>query len=175
MVDPPFSSQELYAGHGWRIIKEAASLPDGRIKKTARAYRCDSVHILAFTESETILMIREFRPFYHDYIWMVPSGKMDKEQEPLVAAQRELREETGFAADHIEFYCSCRHSEILEQENHLFIARELKPSPLPQDKNELIEVHEMTVDEAIQRVLGSSTIHTMSAFAVLRYARENGL
>ncbi|MDD4287752.1 MAG: NUDIX hydrolase [Candidatus Peribacteraceae bacterium] len=174
MADPPFSPQELYKGHGWQIMKEEASLPDGRVKRTARAHRHDSVHILAFTQDGNILMIREFRPFYHDFIWMVPSGKMDKEQEPRVAAQRELQEETGFSAKTIEPYCRCRHSEILEQQNHIFIAHHLKPDPLPQDKNELIELHEMPVSEAIDRVLASSVIHTVSAFALLRYAREHG-
>lgn len=175
MVDPPFPSEELYKGHGWRITKEEATLPDGRVKRTARAHRCDSVHVLAFTNESKVLMIHEYRPFYHDYIWMVPSGKMDKEQEPLVAAQRELQEETGFSAKHLEPYCRCRHSEILVQQNHIFIANDLKPDPLPQDKNELIELHEMTVPKAIDRVLASSVIHTVSAFALLRYAREHGL
>jgi len=175
MADPPFSPQELYKGHGWRIVKEEASLPDGRVKKTTRAHRCDSVHILAFTEKGHVLMIREFRPFYHDYIWMVPSGKMDKEQESLGAAQRELREETGFAAEQLKPFCRCRHSEALEQQNHIFIANTLKSDPLPQDKNELIEVHEMPVAEAIDHVLSSPVIHTVSAFALLRYAREQGM
>ncbi|MDD5103426.1 MAG: NUDIX hydrolase [Candidatus Peribacteraceae bacterium] len=174
MVDPPFSPQELYKGHGWKIVREEARLPDGRVKRKARVHRCDSVHILAFTEQGNVLMIREFRPFYHDYIWMIPSGKMDKENDPLTAAQRELREETGFAAAVLEPYCTCRHSEVLEQTNHIFVARTLRPDPLPQDENELIELHEMPMPEAIDRVLHSTVVHTASAYALLRYAREHG-
>ena len=43
-------------------------------------------------------MLREYRPFYGTYIWMIPSGKADKEKDILVAAQRELQEETGITA-----------------------------------------------------------------------------
>ncbi|MDD4627920.1 MAG: NUDIX hydrolase [Candidatus Peribacteraceae bacterium] len=167
--------QELYSGHGWRIVTEEASLPDGRIKKTARVYRCDSAHVLAFTKAGNVLMIREYRPFYKAFIWMVPSGKVDKEADPLTAASRELREETGFSAAIIEPYFTSRHSEAQEQQNHFFQANTLKHDPLPQDATELIEVHEMSVSEAIDRVLTSPVIHTESALALLRYAREHGL
>ena len=175
MNDPPFPSQELYKGHGWRITLDEASLPDGRIKNRARAHRPDIVHILALPTDATILMIREFRPFYQRYLWMIPSGKVDKESDPLIAAQRELREETGYRSDDLTFYCIGRHTDQLVSRNHIFIARKLVKDPLPQDETEIIEVHELPVKEAIDRVLQDEFAHLASAYALLRYAREHGL
>ena len=153
---------------------EEASLPDRKIKKKlVRVHRCDSVHILAFPEPSKILLLREFRPFYKTYIWMLPSGRVDKENDIEEAAQRELQEETGFRAKSLEHYCSTQHSESMDFSNHIFIAKDLTEDPLTKDEHELMEVHPMSVEEAIEKVLGSAVVHTTSAYALLRYAREH--
>ena len=123
--------EELFNGHGWRIFLETGKLPDGRQKTMARAERVDSVHLLAFTDDGRVLMLREFRPIYGTYIWMLPSGRID-----------------------------------------IFIARDLTKDPLPQDAEEMIEVHELSLEEAIDNVLASKFVHTASAYALLRYLRE---
>jgi len=164
---------ELFNAHGWKITLDSASLPDGREEKMVRVHRCDAVHIIPISSEGNIVMIREFRPFYGTYIWMIPSGKVDKEHDIEEAAQRELREETGYFAKDLKHYCTTHFSEAIDKANHIFIARDLHHDPLPQDECELIEVHEVPLEEAIENVLGSEYVHTTSAYALLRYAREN--
>ncbi len=164
--------EELLNQLGWKVTLETAPLPDGRIKKAIRVHRCDSVHILAFKTEDTVLLLREFRPFYQEYIFMLPSGKVDKELAIEDAAQRELREETGFAAKFLQPYGTTNMHDGVDITNHLFIAKELYPSPLQQDACELIEVHEYSMDEAIEKVLHSNKVHSPSAVLLLRYARE---
>lgn len=164
--------EELYSGHGWKVTMEEAPLPDGRMKKAARVHRCDSVHVIAFAKDDTILLLREFRPFYGTYLWMLPSGRVDKEKDAKKAAQRELQEETGFKAGSIEFFSTMRHSESFDCANHIFIAHDLTKSPLPPDDDELIEVHEVSIEEALEKVLASPVVHSPSAYSLLRYDRE---
>ncbi len=71
-------SKELFQGAGWEIRQETAMLPDGRSKTVARAYTSDSVTILAFPSEKSVLVLCEYRPFYNGYVWMLPSGKVDK-------------------------------------------------------------------------------------------------
>lgn len=91
-------------------------------------------------------MLREFRPYYGKYIWMLPGGREDKENDIEVAAQRELREETGFQAGELTYYCKTNHSESLMMTSHLFIAKKLTPAPLPKDDDELMEVHTLSLE-----------------------------
>lgn len=164
---------ELFNDHGWRVVLASATLPDGRVKRVARVGRADSVHILAFPTDDTILILREYRPYYGTYIWMLPSGRADKENDIVAAAQRELQEETGFRADELTPYCTTNHSESLMTTNHLFIARKLVPSVLPQDNDELIEVHTLGLEEALENVLSSPKVHTASAYGLLRYMKDH--
>ena len=170
MLDP------LYQDHLWKIFKEEAALPDGRRKVVNRVHGHDSVHILAFPKPDTLLLLREFRPFYGEWVWMLPSGKVDKEKDVLVAAQRELQEETGYRAKVLKPYFSTRNSEGIVQTNHVFIAHDLERAPLTQDEHELIEVHEVSLRDAVKGVLENRYgKHTPTAYALLRYGVEHGL
>lgn len=166
------NTHTLFDGHGWRVSLESAPLPDGRVKTAARARRTDTVHIIALTSPRTILLLREFRPFFGGYVWMLPSGKIDKETDHATAAQRELREETGYSSADLRLYGTCHHAEGLQWTSYIYIAQQLSRDPLPQDDTELIEVHECDIEDAIDRVISSSHVHTASAYALLRYARE---
>ncbi len=164
---------ELYRDNELRVMmEESPPLPDGRRKRAARIYRPDTVSILAFKDDAHILLLHEYRPFYAQWLWMLPSGKIDKETDMHAAAQRELQEETGFKAATFEYLWNCNSTESIVSTNHIFLARDLSPAPLPQDEDELIEVHPFTLEEALEKVLQSPKVHAPSAYALLRYLRE---
>jgi ADP-ribose pyrophosphatase len=167
--------EQLFHSHGWTITLESATLPDGRIAKRARATFADTVHILAFDKTQKILLLREYRPFYGAYIWMLPSGHVDKESDQQIAARRELREETGFDARKITYLWNANSTEKIKNTNYFYHAEELTHDPLPQDADELIEVHALPVKEALEKILSSAKVHMASAYGVMRYMRENNL
>lgn len=164
--------KELYSGNGWIITQESAKNLNGVEKVITRAHGKSSVHIIAFNPDGTILLLREYRPFWKCWVWMLPSGKIDKESDPDVAAVRELREETGFTGD-LTRYCICDYFENLSQISFVYVATNLHKDPLPQDADEMIELHSVSVDDAIDKVLASEKIHSASAYSLLRYRREH--
>lgn len=164
---------DLYKDSDFRIsLEESPPLPDGRIKKAARIYRADTVSTIPFKDEKHILLLREYRPFYAEWIWMIPSGRVDKETDMHAAAQRELQEETGYRANKLTYLWATNATESIVFTNHIFTAHELMPASLPQDDDELMEVHEMTFDEALEKVLNSTKVHSASAYALLRYKHE---
>lgn len=165
--------ETLFDGFGWKVTMEEASLPNGKKKKTARVHRADTVTMIAEIRPGTILLLREFRPYYGEYLWMLPSGRIDKESDMTIAAQRELQEETGFRAANLKHLWVANISESLILTNHFFYASDLTPDPLPQDDDELMEVHEVEIEDALKRIESSSKVHLPSAYALQRWLREN--
>lgn len=164
---------DLYKDKDFRVsLEESPPLPDGRVKKVARIYRADTVSIIPFVDEKHILLLREYRPFYAEWIWMLPSGRVDKETDMHVAAQRELQEEIGHKAEKLTYLWATNATESIAFTNHIFTAHGLTPSSLPQDDDELMEVHKMTLDEALEKVLSSAKVHSGSAYALLRYMHE---
>lgn len=163
---------EQYNARGWKIVEEVAELPDGRKKKMDRIYRVDSVHVLAFNDKNKLLLIREYRPFFKDFIWMLPSGKADKETDTAVAAQRELREETGYRARNLTHLFDASPGEMYGFLNRFYVATDIVHDPLPPEEAESIEMFPMDMEEALQKIVGSSTVNLPSAYGLLRYMHD---
>ncbi|MGK7873336.1 MAG: NUDIX hydrolase [Xenococcaceae cyanobacterium] len=62
----------------------------------------DYVSIIAVTEGQDILLVRQYRPVVESYTLEVPSGHVDPGESPADAAKRELLEETGYRAENVE-------------------------------------------------------------------------
>jgi ADP-ribose pyrophosphatase len=165
--------EELFNAHGWKITKEEASLPDGRIANKVRAEFADTVSILAFDEKRKILLIREYRPFWKEWVWMLPGGHIENETDHTNAALRELREETGFSANSIRLLWRGYNEEIIKKTDYFFEAKSLFIAPLEQDNDELIEVHSMEPREALRKVESSPVLDLLSAYGLQRWMKEN--
>ncbi len=101
----------------WELI-ETEDLQDCRVFRVARSlarsprtgrehsfYRIDAddwVNIVPLTAAGEIVMIRQFRHGSREVTLEIPGGIVDPGETPLAAALRELREETGYAAETAE-------------------------------------------------------------------------
>jgi len=61
----------------------------------------DWVNVIALTKDEQVILIKQFRHGTEEVILEIPGGMIDECEEPIIAAARELVEETGFAAREI--------------------------------------------------------------------------
>jgi ADP-ribose pyrophosphatase len=59
----------------------------------------DYVTVLALTEDEQVVLVRQYRPVIERLTLELPSGAVDPGEEPEQTARRELLEETGFVSD----------------------------------------------------------------------------
>ncbi|MDE5856176.1 MAG: NUDIX hydrolase, partial [Anaeroplasmataceae bacterium] len=51
--------------------------------------------ILCITKENKVLLVKQFRYAYNEVLYEIPAGKLEKNENPLSAAQREFEEETG--------------------------------------------------------------------------------
>ena len=73
-------------------------LPNGKIIHISFIHHPGAVIIAPLIDSNTIVMLRQFRPALGRYIYELPAGTIDAPEKPLTCAKRELKEETGFTA-----------------------------------------------------------------------------
>ena len=62
----------------------------------------DYASVLAITEDERIVIVRQYRPAVERYTLELPSGLVDPGETPAETARRELLEETGYEAGDVE-------------------------------------------------------------------------
>jgi len=104
----------------------------------------ESIHILPITDEGKVVLVNQFRVVGPGWLYEIPGGAIEKLESPEEAALRELEEETGYTAKHLEPLMSYWPVPVMENRNHLFFARMLSKVERPRkDRRE----HEMTVHE----------------------------
>lgn len=78
--------------------RDKVELPDGRINPEYYILEYpDWVNVIAITEEGEFVMVEQYRHGLEDVFTELVAGVIEKDEEPLKAAQRELLEETGFS------------------------------------------------------------------------------
>ena len=145
------SSDRVFAGTSFVIRVDRMRLADGTEAVREVAESDDSVVIIAVDDDQNLLLVRQYRfPVGHELLEL-PAGSIESEEPPIEAAQRELREETGFAAGELSelghFYIGPGGmTECL----YAFLGTGLTPAPLAPDDDERIELVRMGFREAVE-------------------------
>jgi len=141
------SSREVFKGNIIRVRVDDVELPGGRKSRREIVEHDGGVVIIPVNKQREILLVEQFRKPVEQTLLELPAGKLEKGEEPLSCARRELLEETGYSAGKIEhllsFYTTPGFSdEIL----HLFLAEDLIEGELNPDEDEIIKLHKVMED-----------------------------
>jgi ADP-ribose pyrophosphatase len=121
----------------------------------------DWVNILPITGDGRIVLVRQYRFGTGEVTLELPGGLVDKEDtSPLVAAHREMREETGYDSNDITALGSVRPNPAVQNNTcHLFVARDVELKCAQRlDSAEDIAVELYTMDE-VKRMIATGVIN----------------
>jgi ADP-ribose pyrophosphatase len=142
-----------YDGHFLKVQRDTIQLPNGKHTKREYILHPGAVVILPLLDDGTVLMERQFRYPLHDVFIEFPAGKIDPGEDPLIAAKRELEEETGYTGGEWQ-YVTKIHNAIAYSDEYLdlYLARGLKAGAQKLDEGEFLETFTATIDELLQWV-----------------------
>lgn len=163
------SSERIYEGKILNLRVDTVEVSrSGRHSKREVVEHRDAVAILVRDGEGRFLFVRQFRYAIGEELLEIPAGLIDVGETPIEAAQRELREETGYSAARWTVMPAIWSSPGFSDEKlFMFCAEGLEWAPLSPDVNEDLSVVRMGPDEA-RALLKSTTAQdakTMMALA----------
>jgi len=132
--------------------------------------------ILAFDENDKVILVKQHR-FPHGYILEIPAGTLEKRDNPINCAYREIIEETGYEAKKmiglISYFPSVGYNK---EEIHIFVASGLKKKfELELDNDEFITVVKMDIKKLIGMIKTGKIIDSKTICAVMVYAAKKNM
>src|ERR1700712_1569368 len=93
------SSEHRYMGKIVSVRVDTVTEPDGSKADREIVEHVDSVAIVALDARQRVLLMRQYRQPFQQYLWELPAGLCDEPgEQPLTTGRRELAEETGLEA-----------------------------------------------------------------------------
>lgn len=172
----PLGSIARYARGRLTLREDTWALPDGSERVYPVLAVGVTVGVLPFVDDGRVLIVGQYRHLPRAMSWELPGGGAHPGEDPLVAAQRELREEGGYRAAELELLARFWPSNAyLDEVAYCYVARGLTADPLPADDDEFIERRIVPVAEAVRMALDDRINESVSKMTLLQYAARDTL
>ena len=160
-------SEKIYKGAIINLRRDKVTVQGGTSYREIIEHNGGAV-IAALTEDKKLVMVRQYRKPADKVMLEVPAGKIDPGEKPLDAAVRELKEETGYTAEKVEFltqfYPSVGYSEEVL---YLYLCTGLTPGETNFDENEAIDIEEVELDRLFKMAMSGEIDDAKTLIAIL--------
>ena len=145
------NSKLIYQGKILQLVLESTTLPNGRRVELEILHHPGGAAIVALDTQNRVCLLRQYRHAAGGWIWELPAGKLETDEAPQVTAARELAEEAGMQAGRWDTLGDILASPgFCDEILHLYLARDLSPVPAHPEEDELLEIHWIPFEQALQ-------------------------
>jgi ADP-ribose pyrophosphatase len=171
------ATRRVYAGNIVRLDVDTVRFPDGSTGELELIRHPGAAAVIPCATDPaggdpTLLMIRQFRHAAGGPLWEIPAGTLAPGEAPEACARRELREETGVAAERIERLTSIYTTPgFTDEVIHLFWAQGLTQGEAARERDEFIEVVPQPLSQVLTGIRDGAVRDAKTVVAILYMAR----
>jgi ADP-ribose pyrophosphatase len=164
-------SEKIYQGRVFSVRCDQVSLPNGKSVELDIVEHTGAVTLVPVDDQGNLWFVRQYRHAAGVNLLELPAGSLEPGELPEACALREVREEIGMAASHIEkigeFFMAPGYSTEFV---HIYLVSGLHPAPLPADEDEFLNVETIPIKQVFAMV-AASQIHDCKTLASLYLAQ----
>ena len=163
----------IYKGRILNLRNDDVLLPNGKTASREVIEHGGGVCVVALDDDENIYLVSQFRYPYMEEVLEIPAGKLEKNEDPLLCANRELKEETGCTAESYtmlsRMYPSPGYSaEII----YIYLATGIKTGEQRLDEDEFLNVSKIPLEKAVEMVMDGTITDAKTSVGVLKTAMK---
>lgn len=162
------SQRTVLQSNRFRVDEMELELGNGKVIKHENVYKNLSVSVFPITELGELYLIDEYRYLYEKTFLHEIAGFVEKGEEPLKTAQRELGEEGGLRASNWELLNSVEvGGSVVKATQMLYIAKGLETIKQNPEDDEDIKLVKLSIDEAVEKVIDGKIVMMSSIIGIL--------
>ena len=166
-------SQLKYKGHVFEVYKDVITMPDNKTAVREIIKRGNACAIVPIDKDGKIVFVRQYRHPVNDMMLEIPAGVMEKGEEPLECASRELEEEIGYKCKNLEHLLDIYGAVgICDEKIYIYLAEELEEGKQNFDEDEFIEVERYTPEEAVDMIYSGLITDSKTVAGVMAYLNK---
>ncbi len=147
------SSEQLYSGKVLNLYRDTVELPNGRTTELEIIRHPGASAVVPLKEDGRVILIRQFRHAAGGFIYEIPAGKLDPQEDPRDCAARELEEEIGYRAGSLELLTSIWTAPgFTDEVIHIYKGTSLEFGKQNLDQDEILEIVEWPLEDAISKI-----------------------
>ncbi|MDA8226144.1 MAG: NUDIX hydrolase [Desulfitobacterium hafniense] len=160
------SRELIFKGRMIDVERDVVMLPNGNNTTREVVRHPGAVAVVAIKDGKVIL-VRQYRYPINSETLEIPAGKLESGEEPVICAQRELREETGYRGSMTHLGTFYTTPGFTDEVMHLFLAKDLIWDPLAADDDEFLGVESIPWEEAVNLAKSGSFIDAKTILGIL--------
>jgi 8-oxo-dGTP pyrophosphatase MutT (NUDIX family) len=169
---PTIETKKIIKGRIFEYFQVTRQSPVSKEIGTFDIIKCANwVNVIALTPDKKIVLIKQYRHGTDEYTMEIPGGAINRDEDPVIGAKRELEEETGYTSNNWKSICKVEvNPAFMTNTCETFIAVDaIKTSEQNLDPFEEIEVFLEDLDNLERLVKNGKITHSLVLTALLVY------
>lgn len=163
----------IYRGKIINVRCDDAELPNGRPCRREIVEHPGGACVLCVKDGK-VALVKQFRYAYGEAIYEIPAGKLNEGEDPMLAAERELGEETGMIADDLVLrFVLYPTPGYTNEKIFIYEALGVREGKQHLDEGEFLNVEFVPIEDALEMVENGVICDAKTIVALQRYALEH--
>ena len=160
-----------YQGTVLKVYKDHMMFSNGNTEDWDFIHHDGAAAVIPVMDDGKILMVKQYRNALERDTLEIPAGKLDDpDEEGIVCASRELKEETGYSSDDLEWLLTIRTTvAFCDERIEVFVARNLIPGEQHLDEDEFVDVKAYKLEELKEMIFEGKIQDSKTMAAILAY------
>jgi ADP-ribose pyrophosphatase len=168
------ASTTIYDGKILRLEVDEVLLPDGK-KSKRECIRHSGGSAVLFVKDNKVALVKQFRYVYGKELYEIPAGKVNKGEDHMISAARELEEETGYRTNKLVHLCDIYPTPGYTDEIiHIYFADSGEYVGQKLDDGEFLNYQFVDIKEVVNMIDNGEICDAKTVVAIYKYLHKSG-